>query len=96
MAQIKQLFLDNLKEAHKAHGISSVTGVYDGLDGVLTINFSDGDTVSCPFQYDSITAGLDSVSGFRELLFDVSGIIIQDYNAKYPHDNDYFMQAVTE
>jgi hypothetical protein len=96
MAAIKQKFLDDLQYTFREQGVTSVTGTYDGVDGQLTYNFSDGDIISHAFKYDSVTAGLDSVSGFRELLFRVGGVIIQDYNSKFPKDTDYFIAAVTE
>lgn len=94
--QVKQEFLDQLVDTFWTQGVRVVDGVYDGLDGNLTFHFLDGDVVSCPFEYDSITAGLDSVSGFKELLFRTGGVIIQDYNTKFPHDNDRFIAAVTK
>jgi hypothetical protein len=96
MMLVKQDFLDQLKDTFWTQGVRQVDGTYDGVNGVITFHFLDGDVVSCPFEYDSVTAGLDSVSGFKELLFRTGGVIIQDYNTKFPHDNDRFTAAVTE
>lgn len=96
MALIKQTFLDDLQYTFRQQGVITVTGIYDGVDGQITFEFSDDDVISGSFKYDSVTAGLDSVTGFKELLFRVGGVIIQDYNSKFPKDNDYFLAAVTE
>lgn len=88
--------MDNLQYCFREQGVISVTGVYDGQLGVLTFHFLDTDVKSCAFSYDSVVAGLDSVSGFKELLFDTGGVIIQDYNSKFPNDNTRFLDAVTE
>jgi hypothetical protein len=93
---IKADFLYQIKETFYTQGVRVVEGVYDGIDGTLTFHFLDGDVLSCPFEYDSEISGLDSVTGFKERLFVTGGIIIQDYNTKFPNNNDRFMDAVTE
>lgn len=93
---IKQDFLDQLGATFYTQGVRQVDGVYDGVNGTITFHFLDGDVKSCDFEYDSELAGLDSVTGFKELLFTTGGVIIQDYNSKFPKDNDRFIAAVTE
>lgn len=94
--QIKQEFLDQLGATFWTQGVRQVDGIYDGIAGTITFHFLDGDVLTGMFEYDALLAGLDSVSGFKELLFVTGGTIIQRYNSKFPKDMDYFINAVTE
>lgn len=93
---IKEEILLQLKNTFYSQGVRDVTGTYDGINGEITFHFLDTDILTCPFEYDSVGAGLDSVTGFKEMLFRVGGVIIQDYNSKFPKENDKFIEAVTE
>lgn len=97
MAAIKQEILDNIKIIFAPNGIDSVEGEYDYPTGQLTFNFSDGDVVSRAFTYKGDGKDSYSVSGFKTLLSEVGGQIIQLYNVKFQPDHlAEFMAEVTE
>lgn len=102
---IKKAILDQVKGTFATQGVLTVDGTYDGTNGMLTFHFRDtvtagvttpGDVISCPFTWDAKNMSLDSVTGFKELLMRAGGVIIQEYNSKFPTDHTKFIQAVTE
>lgn len=96
MTAIKQELLDYQLTLFAAQGVKHVDGTFDYPNGELTFTFVD-DVLTQAFVYKGDGKNSYSVSGFKTLLSDTGGKIIQAYNVRY--DPDYlgdFLEQVTE
>lgn len=96
MAAIKQELLDYQLTLFATQGVRHVDGTFDYPSGELTFTFDD-DVLTQAFVYKGDGKNSYSVSGFKTILSDTGGKIIQTYNTRYEPDylND-FLEEVTE
>lgn len=91
MANIKASICNQLRLAFTTQTVIAVSGTYDGAAGELTFVWAD-DSISRTFKYTN-----KDPQQFRDLLLDVGGLIVQQYNTRYTESELVaFMNQVTE
>lgn len=92
MAAIEEDLMQPLRDAFDSQGFSSMTGLYDGEKGSITMLFT-GDPVEYTVEFEYLGSVVEE---FRDLLFRVSGEVVKKYHAAHQPDRTDFINAVTE